>query len=145
MAAILDESSGFGCAKGLSYTWLYDVGSPENPVSIAALPTPADQSWCRPGENFGPHNLHENRPESFQSEDILFATYHNAGLRIFDIRDAFVPKEIGSYVPPPPVRILDPRPGNAPAPQSCDINVQSDGTMYLTDWNAGLHVLKYEG
>lgn len=145
LAVILDESSGFGCSKGLSYTWLYDVRSPENPVSIAALPTPVDQAWCRPGENFGPHNLHENRPETFQSEDVVFATYHNAGLRVFDIRDAYAPKEIGSYVPPPPVRILDPRPGNALAPQSCDINVQSDGTMYLSDWNAGLHVLKWEG
>ncbi len=145
LAAILDESSGFGCAKGLSYTWLYDVRSPENPVSIAALPSPVDQSWCRPGENFGPHNLHENRPETFQSEEILFATYHNAGLRVFDIKDAFAPKEIGSYVPPPPTRIVDPRPGNALAPQSCDINVQPDGIMYLSDWNAGLHVLRWEG
>jgi hypothetical protein len=24
--------------------------------------------------NFGPHNLHENRPGSFVSEDIIFAT-----------------------------------------------------------------------
>ena len=145
LAAILDESSGFACAKGLSYTWLYDVRTPSNPVSIAALPTPADQAWCRAGENFGPHNLHENRPESFQSEDILFATYHNAGLRVFDITNQFAPREIASYVPPPPTRILDPRPGNALAPQSCDINVQADGVMYLTDWNAGLHVLRYEG
>ena len=145
MAAILDESSGFNCGKGLSYTWLYDVRNPANPVSVAALPTPTDQAWCRPGENFGPHNLHENRPDAFVSEDLLFATYHNAGLRVFDIRDAFVPREIGSYVPPPPTRILDPRPGNALAPQSCDVNVQPDGTMYLTDWNAGLHVLQFEG
>jgi hypothetical protein len=25
------------------------------------------------------------------------------------------------------------------------VNVQPDGTMYLSDWNAGLHVLRYEG
>jgi len=145
LAAVLDESSSLNCAKGLSYTWLYDVRSPENPVSIGALPTPSDQAWCRAGQNFGPHNLHENRPESLQTEEILFATYHNAGLRIFDIRDPFAPHEIGSYVPPPPTRILDPRPGNALAPQTCDINVQADGVMYLSDWNAGLHTLEFEG
>ena len=145
LAVVLDESNGFNCSRGLSYTWIYDVRAPANPVSISALPTPTDQSWCRPGENFGPHNLHENRPETFQSETILFATYHNAGLRIFDIKDAYAPKEIASYIPPPPAKILDPRPGNALAPQTCDINVQPDGIMYLTDWNAGLHVLRYEG
>src|SRR5258708_18332321 len=114
---MLEESSGFNCSKGLSYTWLYDVRVPQNPVSIATLPTPTDQSWRRPGENFGPHNLHENRPESFQSEEILFATYHNAGLRIFDIRDAFAPKEIRSFLPPPPARSTHPRPCNGPPPQ----------------------------
>jgi len=145
LAAVLDESSSLNCAKGLSYTWIYDVRSPTDPVSISTLPTPSDQSWCRPGENFGPHNLHENRPESLQTEDALFATYHNAGLRVFDIRDAFAPREIASFVAPPPARILDPRPGNALAPQTCDINVQADGVMYLTDWNAGMHILEFEG
>jgi hypothetical protein len=145
LALVLDESSGLGCSKGLSYTWVMDVRDPTNPVSIATLPTPKEQDWCRPGENFGPHNMHENRPETFQSEEIIFATYHNAGLRIFDLRDAHEPKEIDSFVGTPPTRILDPRPGNALAPQTCDVNVQPDGTMYLSDWNAGLHVLRYEG
>ncbi len=145
LAVILDESSGFNCSKGLSYTWIYDVRAPANPVSIATLPTPTDQNFCRTGENFGPHNLHENRPETFQSEELIFATYHNAGLRVFDIRNAFAPREVASFVPPPPTRILDPRPGNALAPQSCDVNVQPDGIVYLSDWNAGLHVLRYEG
>lgn len=145
LAAVLDEANGFACAKGLSYTFLYDTRNPANPVSISTLPTPKDQQWCRPGEKFGPHNLWENRPDGFQSETTLFSTYLNAGLRIFDIGDAFQPREIASFVPPPPSRILDPRPGNALAPQTCDINVRPDGTMFLTDWNAGLHVLSYEG
>ena len=47
------------------------------------------------------------------------------------------------FVAPAPARILDPRAGNALAPQTCDVNVQPDGTIYLSDWNAGLHVLRY--
>ncbi|MGI4941739.1 MAG: LVIVD repeat-containing protein [Janthinobacterium lividum] len=144
LAVLLDESSSLNCAKGLSYTWLYDVRDPSNPVSISTLPTPSEQPFCRPGENFGPHNLHENRPETFQSEDMLFATYHNAGLRIFDIKNPYAPREVDRFVAPPPTRILDPRPGNALAPQTCDVNVQPDGTIYLSDWNAGLHVLHYD-
>ncbi len=144
LAIILDESSSLGCSKGLSYNWIYDVRNPENPVSIATLPTPSEEDFCRPGQNFGPHNLHENRPGTFQSEDLIFATYHNAGLRVFDIRNAYQPLEVARYVAPPPARILDPRPGNALAPQTCDANVQPDGIIYLSDWNAGMHVLQYE-
>jgi hypothetical protein len=70
---------------------------------------------------------------------------HNAGLRIFDVRDAFAPKEIASFVTRPPARILDPRSGNKLVPQSCDINVQANGIMYMSNWNGGLHVLKYDG
>ena len=46
------------------------------------LPTPAEEDFCAKGAKFGPHNLHENRPGSMQTEDLIFATYHNAGLRI---------------------------------------------------------------
>ena len=53
----------------------------------ATLPTPTDRDYCTIG-TFGPHNLHENRPGSFQSEETIFATYNNAGVRVFDIKDA---------------------------------------------------------
>jgi 2,4-dienoyl-CoA reductase-like NADH-dependent reductase (Old Yellow Enzyme family) len=42
-------------------------------------------------------------------------------------------------------RSLDPRSGNTLAPQSCDINVQANGIMYMSNWNGGLHVLQYDG
>ena len=94
---------------------------------------------------FGPHNLHENRPGSFRSEEIIFATYNNAGVRVFDIRDAFAPKEIASWVPPAPQRLIDPRPNVALAAKTCDVYVTPEGLMYVSDWNAGMHVLQYEG
>ena len=31
------------------------------------------------------------------------------------------------------------------APQSCDVYVQKNGIVYLSDWNAGLHVLELQG
>ncbi|MBI3704083.1 MAG: hypothetical protein HY244_09615 [Rhizobiales bacterium] len=33
----------------------------------------------------------------------------------------------------------------AKAIQSCDVFVDSEGLMYLTDTNAGLYILQYEG
>ena len=144
LAIVADESNADNCAKGLFHTWVVDVRAPENPVPIATLPTPTGRDFCH-GGNFGPHNLHENRPGSFQSEDTIFATYHNAGVRVFDIRDQFTPREIASWVPPVPAKLIDPRPNVALAAQTCDVYVTPEGILYVSDWNAGLHVLEYKG
>ena len=37
---------------------------------------------------FGPHNVHENRPGSFQSERLIFSTWFNAGLRVVDLEQS---------------------------------------------------------
>jgi hypothetical protein len=145
LLVLADEATTSGCANGLAYTWLIDVRNPENPVSIATLPTPDEENFCAKGAKFGPHNLHENRPGSLQTEDTIFATYHNAGLRIYDIRNAFEPKQVGYFVPPPPEKIVDQRPNPAKVIQSCDVYVDPSGIMYLTDTNAGLYILQYDG
>ncbi|HET6307164.1 MAG TPA: hypothetical protein VFG12_08260 [Rhodopila sp.] len=144
LAVVADESNADNCAKGIFHTWVVDVEASDNPVPIATLPTPRDRDYCKLG-NFGPHNLHENRPGAFQSEEVIFATYHNAGLRVFDIRDQFEPKEIAYWVPPVPKKLVDPRPNIALAAQACDAYVSKDGIIYLSDWNAGMHVLEYKG
>jgi hypothetical protein len=144
LVVVADEANAEQCAKGTFYTWIVDVRVPEQPVTIATLPTPKDRDFCRLG-TFGPHNLHENRPGSFQSEERVFGTYNNAGVRVFDIRDAFVPKEIASWVPPAPAKLIDPRPNVALAAKSADIYVTPDGLIFVSDWNAGLNVLQYEG
>jgi hypothetical protein len=144
LLVVADEANAEQCAKGTFYTWMVDVRAPERPVTIATMPTPRERDFCASG-TFGPHNLHENRPGSFRSEETIFATYNNAGVRVFDIRDAFAPKEIAYWVPPVPARLVDPRPNVTLAAKSADVYVAADGMMYVTDWNAGLHVLQYEG
>jgi hypothetical protein len=143
LLVLADEATSANCANGLAYTWVIDVRAPENPVSIATLPQPAGDDFCAKGGKFGPHNIHENRPGSFVSEEIVFVTYHNAGLRIYDVRDAFQPKEIGSFVPPAPETVVDQRPNPAQVIQTCDVFVDSNGVMCITDTNAGLYILQY--
>lgn len=144
LAIVADESNADYCAKGLFYTWVIDVRADENPVPIATFPTPTDRSdYCRLG-NFGPHNLHENRPGFFQSEEMIFATYHDAGVRVFDIRDQYAPKEIAAWIPPPPKRMIDPRPNVAKCAMTCDCLVTREGLMYVSDWNAGMHVMQFQ-
>jgi hypothetical protein len=144
LAVVADEANAERCAKGTFHTFVVDVRVPENPVPIATLPTPRERDYCALGV-FGPHNLHENRPGSFQSEETIFATYNNAGVRVFDIRDAFAPKEIAYWVPPVPARLIDPRPNVSLAPKTGDVYVAPDGLIFVSDWNAGMHVLQYEG
>jgi hypothetical protein len=48
-------------------------------------------------------------------------------------------------VPPVPKKLIDPRPNIALAAKTADIYVTPDGLMYVSDWNAGLHVLQYGG
>jgi hypothetical protein len=139
-----DEANAEMCAKGLFYTFIIDVRVKENPVPIATFPTPKERNFCGVGV-FGPHNLHENRPGSFQSEETIFATYNQAGVRVFDIKNQFEPKEIAYWVPPTPKKLVDPRPNVGLAAKSADIYVTKDGLVYVSDWNAGLNVLQYEG
>jgi hypothetical protein len=89
--------------------------------------------------------LHENRPGSFQSSRLIFATYYNAGVRVYDIENAFQPREVAFYVPANPTRMFDPRPNRPQVIQSCDCYVDRNGLMYLTDPNAGLNILQFEG
>jgi hypothetical protein len=145
LAILADEATTANCAAGLAYTWVFDVRDPGNPVSIATLPQPREADYCAVGGKFGPHNLHENRPGLFQSETIIFATWHNAGVRVFDTADAFAPREIGFCVPQAPDRVVDIRPGAVAVTQSCDVCVDRNGVMYVTDTNAGLSILQFSG
>ena len=103
--AVLDHQE-----DGLKLIWVFDNRVAANPVSTATLPTPVEADYKSKGGHFGPHNIHENRPGSFVSSKFIFATYQNAGIRIFDISNAFAPKEIGALVPPQPSRLADTRP-----------------------------------
>ena len=145
LAIVADEATTANCAAGFAHTWVFDVWDAENPVSIATLPQPGEADYCARGGKFGPHNLHENRPGLFQSETLIFATWHNAGVRVFDIADPFRPREVGYCVPQAPDRLVDIRPGAVPVTQSCDVCVDKDGILYVTDTNSGLSILQFKG
>jgi hypothetical protein len=53
--------------------------------------------------------------------------------------------KVGFFVPPLAERIVDQRPNPAKVIQSCDVFVEPSGLMYMTDTNAGLYILEYEG
>lgn len=141
---VADEAVADNEADGRKFTWVFDIRAPENPISIATLPTPAEADYPRKGGHFGPHNLHENRPGSFVSSSVIFATWQNAGVRAFDIADAYAPRETGAFVPTAPDRMIDRRP-RPRVIQSADVFADARGLLYATDYNAGLSIIEYGG
>jgi hypothetical protein len=138
--AVLDNEE-----DGRKHTWIFDIRVPENPISISTFPIPAEADYAKKGGHFGPHNLHENRPGSFVSETLIFATWQNAGIRAFDISDPYHPVETGALVPADPVKMTDRRPGRPKVIQSADVFVDAAGLIYATDYNAGLEIIEYGG
>ena len=142
---VADEGIADNAADGIKRTWVFDIQDPSDPLSIATFADPAEVDYTAKGGHAGPHNLHENRPGSFQSDTLIFATYQNAGLRAFDVSDPFQPVEVGAWVPPAPAQMVDTRPGRPNVIQSFDVFVDDQLRAYVTDYNAGLYILQFEG
>ncbi|MER3384675.1 LVIVD repeat-containing protein [Pectobacterium aroidearum] len=142
---VLDEAVLDNQEDGEKFIWVFDIREPSNPVSIATFPQPKEADYVKKGAHFGPHNLHENRPGSFISSSLIFATYQNAGVRAYDISNPYQPKETGALVPAAPASMVDKRPGRPQIIQSCDVFVDADGIIYSTDYNAGLSIIEYRG
>jgi hypothetical protein len=144
LMVVADEAMSDIAIEAQKYLWMFDVRLASNPVTIATLPLPVDQDYPAKGGTFGPHNLWENRPDAFVSDTLIFATFQSAGVRLYDITNPFRPEERGFFVPPPPNRLIDPRPGIKRITHSADVYVTSDGLLYVSDYNGGFYVLEYE-
>jgi hypothetical protein len=143
---VLDEAVLDRVADGYKPIWVFDNKVKEAPVCISAFPMPTDRDYIAVGGHFGPHNIHENRPGSFQSSELIFATYQNAGVRVYDIRNPHQPVEVGACVPPAPKKLMDPRPNRPVVLHSADVFVDRNGILYCTDWSgAGLYIMEYTG
>jgi len=142
LLVVLDEAVLDNLEDGLKYIWMMDIRERSNPVSISTLPTPQEAHYPAKGGHFGPHNLHENRPGSFVSSELIFATFQNAGVRAFNVSDPYRPVEVAAFVPPPPRVMMDRRPNRPQVIQSCDVFVDASGLVYANDYNAGLFILE---
>jgi hypothetical protein len=134
LLVVTDEAIEPDCEGARKDIHLVDVSDETQPREVSRFPVPVGD-YCSRGLRFGPHNLHENRPGTFQSDRIVFATYFNAGLRVYDTSDAARPTEIASYVPEPPAGQL--------AIQFNDVLVGADGLIFVTDRvRGGLYILR---
>jgi len=131
---VTDESTRDRCQEPPKYVRVIDIKDEKSPQVLSKFPVP-EGDYCQKGLRFGPHNLHENWPGAFQSEELIFVTYNNAGIRVVDVRDPYNPVEVDSYVPsdPPGVEAI----------QTTDVYVEASGVIYTTDRaGGGIHILE---
>ena len=142
---VLDEATLDNMEDGYKPIWIFDIEDVANPRCLSTLPTPSDRNYVEVGGHFGPHNIYENRPGHFASSDLVFTTYQNAGVRVFDIRNQYAPVEVGAMVVAPPTKLVDPRPNRPLVLHAADVFVDKDGLIYATDFSVGLYVMEYGG
>ena len=125
------------CEDYPKLAWLVDARVESNPVMISSLPLPDKEDFGnRPGR-FGADNVHENQPVpfSFQSDELAFGAFFNAGVRVYDTNNPFQPKEVAHFVPqvPPTAR----------ANSVNDVYVDENRIVYAVDrLKGGLYILE---
>ncbi len=141
LVLVADESTEDGARDWPKLIWLLDMRDEKHPISISTCPMPPVDAFAKRGGRFGTHNIHENvpRPTSWQSENIVFGTFFNGGLRAYDISNAYAPKEVATFVPPPPNGTP------AGAVQLNDVFVDERGIVYTVDRHTGgLYILEMD-
>jgi hypothetical protein len=120
-------------------TWVVNAADETNLVPISTMPLPPVESFGKRGGRYGSHNMHENQPvkTAFRSDTLVFATFFNGGLRVFDTTNPFQPQEIAYYVPGAP------KMSPAGAIQINDVWVDENRLVYCVDrFAGGLYILE---
>ncbi len=153
LAVVNTEAIAERSEEAYNFAGIVSVGDPATPRLLSLLPPPlvhpgADYpNFQRRGGRFGPHNQHhpQGQPHHLDEDTLVYLTWFNAGLRVYDIGDPYVPREVGHYLPADPVERRGPLPRSALVTQSEDVLVDARGYAYLTDKNHGLHILRFTG
>ena len=133
LLVVTDESVQNDGADWPKLVWLLDARDEKNLVSISTLPVEGVKPLLHKGGRCGAHNVHENPPATgaWRSEDVVLGTFFNAGVRAYDVRDPYQPREIAHFIPPTP------QGSPVPTAQINDVFVDDRGIVFAVDRHAG--------
>ena len=130
-AVAVDEEHDQKPGRLRGFLWVLDVIDLSRIELVAAWDLSERASpWSgKPGTRFGVLQYRER----FDSA-LVYATWFAGGLRVLDLEDPRTPVEASYYFP-------QPGPDGTP-PQSNDVDVDEDGTIYLIDRGSGFDILE---
>jgi hypothetical protein len=149
IALINDEAIRENGDENLNLAGIVDISDEKRPRMLSLLPLPEPpveselKNFYEKAGRFGPHNHHHPNHQACleDRDDVAYLTYFNAGLRIYDIRDARQPREVAYFIPADPLVRIGTKPSQLVA-QSEDVLVDRRGYIYLSDKTHGIHILR---
>ena len=133
IAIAVDEEHDHVYGQPHGFIWVFDVTDVADmkPLSTFQL-SEMESPWSRSGARFGAHQYQEHLDDT-----LVYSVWFAGGLRILDIADPYLPKEVGHFIPEPV--------NGQPAPQSNDVEVDRRGLIYVIDRLQGFDILEYQG
>jgi hypothetical protein len=150
------------CAAGMppfGFARLIDISDETNPVVTAKLmlevhdPAYCDTTQVEVGTAIFGYDTHYCTVDNPENGKLAACSYFQAGMRVFDIRDPYNPREIAYYKPP--AVGAAPRPGsnlaqNVPV-RTADwassntrfVNVRGEEQLWITSQDNGFQVLRF--
>ena len=134
--AVLDEKQ-----DGFKPIWVFDNQVKSNPISVATFPEPYDRDYIAVG-GISACTTSTKTGRVVRQLELIFATYQNAGVRVYDIRDRFALWK-SEHACPGAEKLIDPRPNRPVVLHSADVFVDANG-LYIaptgaapasTSWN----------
>ena len=153
IVVVVSEATAHFCSEFRHLTFMTDVTDEGRPQSIATAQVPASEgAFCDRGGRFGPHATNEEFGPPFYQK-LVFISYFNAGVRAFDVRDPYNPRDVAFFIPATTANTdfrCGPYQGD---PNVCRQVIQTNnvatdnrGFVYIVDRaNTGLHILRLRG
>ncbi len=141
------------CLEPRQFVWFVDVTVERYPASVSSWWVPeVSGDFCSRGGRFGTHASSESFTDIYYGR-LMFFSYFNAGVRVVDIRNPYLPKEVAHYIPAVTkntdkrcVTLDDGKERCRTAIQTNNVEVDDRGYIYAVDRaNTGLHILELTG
>jgi hypothetical protein len=149
---VASESETFRCQEPRDVMLILDITDERHPLPISTFQVPEEPGdFCHRGGRFGPHSFADAYHPAFDRKLVVLA-YFNAGIRVIDIRNPFVPVEVAHFVPDVTanttescIEIANTRECDR-AIQTNNVNLDDRGYIYALDRaSTGLHIVALTG
>ncbi len=151
---VVSEAGANSCfGEGPHLAFLMDITNESTPFPISTLRVPQRPGdFCNKGGRFGAHAVTESFYPRYYGK-LAIISWFNAGVRVWDIRDPFVPQEVAYFIPAPNENTIancvnygDGGTVCRNAIQTNNVELDGRGLIYIVDRaGTGMHILRLTG